>query len=669
MFLRPKTRTKDGKKHRYWSIVENRRAGRRIIQRDLIYLGELSDTQHAGWVNSIEALGGQDPDADANDALLQLTLFPEDRAATPALSCEAVHVRLDQIELCRPRQWGACWLALHLWDTLELDRFWEPLLPPSRKGTRWLNVLKALACYRLIDPGSEFRFHREWFLGSAMGDLLGEDFALAQKDKPYRCLDRLTAHKEALFDFLKGRWGELFGAAYDVLLYDLTSTYFEADPPPPGSTSKKKFGYSRDHRPDCTQVVIALVVTPEGFPLAYEVYPGNTRDTATLEAFLDKIEKRFGKARRTWLMDRGIPTEETLKQMRGRGIQYLVGTPKGRLSKLEGALLERPWSQARESVSVKVLPQEGEFYVYVESRDRVAKERSMRRRRLKYLWRTLKALKARKRLTRDDLLMALGAARKEAGRAWGLVTLHLPEEVKPSGKKDGRKTGVSGRGKNPNGQCLNIVAPHASGGPPTGQEREDTPIPWIKQSKAAKAGATKPAGDKDNVKDNEKDIEFTFELNRDKLRQTRRREGRYLLRSNLAEAAPETVWENYLLLTRIEQAFKDLKGDLKVRPIWHQVESRIEAHIFVSFLAYCLHTTLRNLARGVAGGLSSAALLEKFAGVQMIDVHLPTTDGRQIVMSRYTKPEKDVALLLAQLKLTLPVQPPPRVLADGQVEV
>lgn len=595
MFLRSKTRTKDGKTHRYWQVVENRRVGRRIVQRDLLYLGELNDAQHAGWVRTIQTLGGE---AGSAAPPRQLALFPEDRQAPPALACEAVHVRLDKIELRRPRQWGACWLALHLWDILQLDRFWAPRLAASRQGTRWLSVLKALCVYRLIDPGSEFRFHREWFLSSAVGDLLGEDFALAQKDKPYRCLDLLPGHKEALFDFLKGRWGELFGATYDVLLYDLTSTYFESEAPPPGSASKKKFGYSRDHRSDCTQVVIALVVTPEGFPLAYEVYPGNTADSTTLAAFLDKIAARYGQARRTWLMDRGIPTEATLEVMRARGIQYLVGTPKGRLSKLEAALLTRPWSAARERVAVKTLPQEGEFYVYVESRDRVAKERAMRRRRLKYLWKTLAALRARKRLARDELLMALGAARQQAGLAWGLVKIQTP-------------------------------------------------------------------GPREDVNENT----FSFSLDKDKLRRTRRREGRYLLRSNMETAAPETVWEHYLVLTRIEQAFKDLKGDLAVRPIWHQLEGRIEAHVFLSFLAYCLHTTLRNLARSVAGGLSSAAILEKLSALQMIDVHLPTTDGRRIVLSRYTLPERDVALLLAQLGLNLPEQPPPRVLADGRVEV
>ncbi|GAN34689.1 transposase IS4 family protein [Candidatus Brocadia sinica JPN1] len=261
----------------------------------------------------------------------------------PILGCETIRVRLDKIELRRPCEWGASWLGLYVWDLLELDTFWRGRLPSSRKGTIWLNMLKALVCYRLIDPGSEFRFHREWYLRSAMGELLGEDDSLAQKDKPYRCLDLLLEHRDELFGFLKGQWGKLLGAKYDVLLYDLTSAYFESDPPPTGSGGKKRFGYSRDKRSDCVQVVVALVLTPEGFPVAYEVYPGNTRDTATLEEeFLDRIEKQCEKFRRTWLMDRGIPTEDMLEKMRSRGIDYLVGTPKRHLTRVEKPLLEQP---------------------------------------------------------------------------------------------------------------------------------------------------------------------------------------------------------------------------------------------------------------------------------------------------------------------------------------
>jgi hypothetical protein len=593
MFLRVRTRHKDGKTHRYWSVVENRRVcGGGVAQRQVLYLGELNDAQRSGWVRTIEAVeGGQ-----AASGARQLALFPEDREALPPLNCETARICIGQIDLRRPRQWGACWMAMHLWDSLELDRFWSGRLAASRKGTSWLNVLKALTAYRLIDPGSEFRFHRQWFLHSAIGDLLGEDFSIAQKDKPYRCLDKLLEHRDALFDFLKERWGQMFGATYDVLLYDLTSTYFESDPPPESSSSKKRFGYSRDKRPDCVQVVVALVVTPEGFPVAYEVYPGNTADSTTLEAFLERIEQRYGKARRTWLMDRGIPTEETLAKMRGRGVDYLVGTPKGRLTKLERALLEKPWTQARESVRVKLLEESEEFYVFVESRSRLAKERSMRRRRLKRLWARLKELRSRKRLDRDELLMQLGSARKEAGRAWGLVRVQTPGPKEPVNERT-----------------------------------------------------------------------FRFELDREKLRRARSREGRYLLRSNLRGEAPERVWESYLLLTRIEQAFKDLKGDLRMRPIFHQEDRRIEAHIFVCFLAYCLHTTLRNLARASAAGLTSDAILKKLAAIQMIDVHLPTTDGKLIVLTPHTHPEDDMALLLARLKLRLPAQPPPRVYASGRV--
>jgi len=260
MFLRSKTRKKDGKEHRYWSVVENRRvAGGRVVQRHVLYLGEINDAQRAAWCQSIEVF---DEDSGAS---AQMALFPEDRQA-PDLACAVVQIKLSELQLRRPRQWGACWLACGLWDLLELDAFWQPRLPPSRKGTRWLNVLKTLVAYRLIDPGSEWRLHRHWYDHSAMGDLLGEDFAIAHSHTLYRCLDHLLAHKKALFSYLQARWRSLFAARFDVLLYDLTSTYFECDPPEHG---KRKFGYSRDKRSDCVEVVIALIVTPDGLPLAY----------------------------------------------------------------------------------------------------------------------------------------------------------------------------------------------------------------------------------------------------------------------------------------------------------------------------------------------------------------------------------------------------------------
>jgi hypothetical protein len=242
---------------------------------------------------------------------------------------------MDKLELRRPRQWGACWLALELWARLKLDAFWAPRLPASREGTRWLHVLKTLVTYRLIDPGSEFRLHRLWYDRTAMADLLGDDFRPAAKENLYRCLDKLLSHRDDLFDHLVPRWKDLFGARFEILLYDLTSTYFEIDPPDPAK-SKRRHGHSRDKRSDCVQVVIALVVTPEGFPLAYEVLPGNTQDKQTLRGFLRHIEKRYGKAERVWVMDRGVPTKELLAEMRQSDppVHYLVGTSKGQLGRL-----------------------------------------------------------------------------------------------------------------------------------------------------------------------------------------------------------------------------------------------------------------------------------------------------------------------------------------------
>src|ERR1700757_423985 len=389
MYLRFARRIKNGKEHRYWSIVESKRcAGGKVVQRPVLYLGEINDSQYADWCRVIETL-----DAD-NQRYRQLALFPADRSVPEYAKGFGVQVRLDAMQLHRPRQWGACWLACELYEQLQLDRFWAARLPDSREGTSWRHILQTLVCYRLIDPGSEWRLHRLWFEQSAMGDLLGEDYSLVEKNALYRCLDKLLAHKPALFSHLRQRWQDLFGAKFEVLLYDLTSTYFESDPPA-DDEDKRRFGHSRDKRRDCVQVVIALIVTPEGFPLAYEVLPGNTADKTTLRAFLQKIEAQYGKAQRIWIMDRGIPNEEVLAEMRASDppIYYLVGTPKGRLSKLEAELITRPWEQVRPGVEVKLLSHEGELYVQTQSQDRIGKERAMRKRRLRKLWDRLCELK------------------------------------------------------------------------------------------------------------------------------------------------------------------------------------------------------------------------------------------------------------------------------------
>src|SRR5215468_3156073 len=582
MYLRFARRRKDGKEHRYWSIVESRRcAGGRVVQRSVLYLGEINDGQREAWCRQIEAFD------EASGRHRQLALFSAGQAVPDHAKGLGVQVRLDAMELHRPRQWGACWLACHLYKQLELDRFFAPLLPDSREGTNWQHILQTLVCYRLIDPGSEWRLHRQWFEQSAMADLLGDD-ALVAKNALYRCLDKLLPHKAALFSHLRTRWQDLFAAKFDVLLYDLTSTYFES-PPPDDETDKRRHGYSRDKRSDCVQVVIALIVTPDGFPLGYEVLPGNTADCTTLRDMLRRIEAQYGKANRVWVMDRGIPTEEVLAEMRAadQPVSYLVGTPKGRLSKLEKALLERPWQDVRQGVEVKLLPQDEEMYVLAQSHARIHKERAMRRRKLKWLWARLKQIAAMDNLSHKELLMKLGGARAKAAAAWRLLDVEVAE----------------------------------------------------------------------------KDATFTFALNRDKLRTVRRREGRYLLRTNLSAEDPAKLWKFYIQLVEVEAAFKNLKHDLLLRPIFHQLEHRIEAHIFVAFIAYCLHVTLRARLSPLAPGLTPRAVLDKLAAIQMLDVHFPTTDGRTLILSRYTELNADQKLLVRQLKLDLPSQPPPRITA------
>jgi transposase len=557
MFLRFTTRKKNGKEHRYYSLVENRRVSSgRVVQRPVLYLGEINDSQKEAWRKTIEIFEEGQPRSRT------VALFPEDRIG-PVADADIVRLRLNELSLHRPRQWGACWLARQLWEQLELDRFWAERLPPSRKGTRWDWVLQILVFYRLIEPGSEWRLYRHWFEHSALADLLGVDLELADIHKLYECHDRLLTHKRELFNHLTGRWKDLFNARFEVLLYDLTSTYFESDPPFPEG-DKRRYGYSRDKRSDCVQVVIALIVTPEGFPLAYEVMAGNTSDKTTLREFLKKIEQQYGKADRIWVMDRGIPTKEVLAEMRAADppIHYLVGTPRGLLSKYEEKLLRLPWQVVREGVSVKLLAEDKELYVFAQSQDRVSKERAMRRRQLKGLCKRLKQLQQMD-LKRDELLKKLGAALHDFPTAARLTET--------------------------------TVAPKAA--------------------------------------------QLSFSLRKDKLRQARKREGRYLLRSNIVSGrSPEELWHFYIQLTQVEGAFKDLKDDLNLRPIRHQLEGRIEAHIFISFLAYCLHVTLRRRLRDLAPGLTARAVLEKFATIQMLDVHLPTTDQRTVVMRRYTQP-------------------------------
>jgi transposase len=404
-----------------------------------------------------------------------------------------------------------------------------------------------------------------------------------------------------LCQHLVRQWKTLFDANFDILLYDLTSTYFEGGCE---QIPKAKHGYSRDGRGDCRQVVIALVVTTDGLPLAYEVLAGNTADKTTLTLFLEKIQSMYGKARRVWVMDRGIPTEATLRQMREDEMAYLVGTPRALLSKLEKALIDKPWETVHEGMSVKLLEQDHELYVQARSRDRQMKENAMRRRKLKKLVHGLNRLKRRKNIKRDYLLERIAVLRKEAGRVASFVQIRKPAPDEPVNR------------------------------------------------------AT-----------------FTAKLDKAAWKAALNRDGCYILRAYIPwEQWPEgmekqapVLWEWYMQLVRVEESFKTLKSDLNLRPIHHQLEKRVEAHILVAFLGYCLTATLRMKLADAAPGLTPRAALESLSAIQMVELNVPTSDGRVLVMPRYTEPEDQQKLILETLKMELPPQPPPRI-RSGKVE-
>jgi hypothetical protein len=585
MFLRFNTRKKDGKTHRYWSVVENRRlrAGH-TTQRTVLYLGEINDAQQAAWRKQLDVVN------EATQLTEQICLFPADRQIPPD-ALNGLQGKLSELTLQHPRVFGDGWLACRLWDALQLGPFWRARLPEGKAQVPWFKVLELLTVRQLVAPGSKWHLHRRWFLASAMDQLLDEDFAVAAKNRLYECLDRLEAHQAALFTHLQARWKDLFGATYDLLLYDLTSTYFEGAME---QAPKAQHGYSRDKRADCRQGVIAVVLSPEGFPLAYEVMPGNTSDKTTLKLFLEKIQAQYGRAHRIWIMDRGIPTEETLREMRQSDppVSYLVGTPRARWEQFKEELEKVPWQKLRDTVEVKLLAHGDEVYVLAQSQGRRAKERAIRRRKLAQLLRTLRALRRTRQRPwkRDTLLHKLGAAHQAAGKAWSFVKVTVPAPRQPVNR--------------------------------------DT---------------------------------FQFQLLQDKLQDAEARDGHYLLRAFRAGDQASTLWELYMQLTEIEGAFKTLKSDLQLRPIRHHVELRIEAHILVCFLAYCLHVTLRKRLEAHAPGLTPRAVLETLSGILMLDVHLPLADGRELVLPRYTQPEPEQRRALEKVGWDLPPQPPPRI--------
>jgi transposase len=593
MFLRCHSRRKNGKPHHYWSIVESRRCrSGQIVQRQVLYLGEISDGQEDAWRKTIRVFDERQRD------YRQIALFPADHPVPPD-QVNTLSVKLTEMRLLRPRSFGDCWLGCVLWKELGLSCFWNAKLGADRGGVPWERVLAILAVNRLCDPGSEFAVHRRWFLNSALDELLGVDDSAAGKDRLYRCLDRILPYKEELCQHLVGRWRTLFDARFDVLLYDLTSTYFEGLCE---QIPKARHGYSRDGRGDCRQVVIALVVTVDGLPLDYQVMAGNTADKTTLRDFLGKIESLYGKARRVWVMDRGIPTEASLQEMRNEKVAYLVGTPKATLSKLERELVGKPWRMVHEGMKVRLLEKEGELYVEAVSSSRQSKENAMRRRKLKLLVRGLNRLKHRRRITRDQLLKSVAVLRKEAGRVSSFVSVREPAAGEPVNRQT-----------------------------------------------------------------------FVCRFDRAGWRRAMEWDGHYILRAYVPwedcppgmDKTAESLWGWYMQLVHVEEAFKTLKSDLGLRPIHHQIQNRVEAHILVAFLGYCLSVTLRMKLAVAAPGLTPREVLKSLGAIQMLDVAVPTTDGRELVLPRHTEPQTEQLMILEKLGLELPAQPPPRIRSSG----
>jgi transposase len=577
MFLRRHARCKDGKEHTYWSLVETVRTPDGPRQRRLCYLGELNDSAQARWLKTIEVFNAQGESH-------QLKLFPSD-VAPPEDVATVARVRLDKVRLERSRRFGDCFLGLELWKRLELDRFWEPLLdrPDDPAEVPWSRVAALLAVNRLCAPGSELAIEERWYPSTALDDLLGIEEGKINDTRLYRCLDRLLPHKAKLERHLTARYGELFRAEFDVLLYDLTSSYVEGAAPRDPMMQR---GYSRDHRPDCKQVVIALTVNVEGFPLSYETFDGNRGDVTTVETVLRMVERKYGKARRVWVFDRGIVSEENLAALRKRGGQYLVGTPRSKLKQFEKQLLEGGWEQVRPEVEVKLVPtpQGEETYILCRSTARQAKEQAIHSRFSARLEKALTALQ--KRVAEGKL-----KDRHKIERSLGKIQARHPQVADLYEMK-------------------------------VAESRGALALQW-----QAFPG-----------------------------RQTwqRAREGAYLLRTNLSPGKPDQFWKSYIQLTEAEAAFRALKSELSIRPIFHQLERRAKAHILVAFLGYALWVTLKHLLIRKGSTFSPSKALGLLGTLVSADIVLPTTEARVIRLRRVTTPSPEQKQLLAELGIILP---------------
>src|SRR5881394_3002401 len=588
MFLRPNHRSKDGKEHAYWSLVESVRTPDGPRQRTLCHLGELNGSDHARWLRTVEVFNEQ-------GEAQQLKLFPS-HIEPPADDPQVARVLVNQVRLERTRQFGSCYLGLELWRHLELDRFFEQAVDDDPADVPWSRVAALLAINRLCAPGSELAIEQRWYPSTALDDLLGIEEGKINDTRLYRCLDRMLPHKTKLERHLKDRYGALFGAEFDVLLYDLTSTYVE------GAAEKNPMmrrGYSRDHRPDCEQMVIALIVNSEGFPFSYETFDGNRADVSTMETILRMVERKYGKARRIWVLDRGIVSEKNLQAIRKRGGQYLVGTPRSQMKPFEKELLKDDWTQVRPDVEVRnvAIPQGEETYILCRTAGRKEKEKAIRNRFSSSMEKGLQGL---------------------------------------------QKTIVLGRLKDRNKM----------------------------ERRLGKIQARHPSVNdlyEISLRDTAEGVRLSWQMKEDRKSWRQSREGAYLLRTNLKAETAEELWSKYMQLTEAEASFRALKSELSIRPLFHQLEPRVKAHVLVAFLGYALWVTLKHLLKrrpaivpkpsvsGVnnAQPMSPKKALALLSTLQSADIVLPATDGREIRLRRITEPTVEQKSLLHQLQLSL----------------
>jgi transposase len=589
MFLRPNHRSKDGKEHTYWTLVESVRTPDGPRQRTLCHLGELNGADHVRWLKTVEVFNAQ-------GEAQQLKLFPS-HVAPPADDPQVARVLVNRVRLERTRQFGACYLGLELWRRLELDRFFAQAVDDDSADVPWSRVAALLAINRLCAPGSELAIEQRWYPTTALDDLLGIAEGKINDTRLYRCLYRILPHKTKLERHLKERYGALFGAEFDVLLYDLTSTYVEGAAE---HNPMMRRGYSRDHRPDCEQMVIALIVNSEGFPFSYETFNGNRADVSTMETILRMVERKYGQARRVWVMDRGMVSEENLAAIRKRGGQYLVGTPRHQMKQFEAALTAEGWTRVRPEVEVKkvAIPQGAETYILCRTAGRKEKERAIRNRFSSSMERALKGL---------EKAIALG-------------------RLQDRNKMERRLGKIQAR--HPSVNDLYEVS----------------------------------------LRDTAAGVRLFWQMKKDRKDWREAREGAYLLRTNLQADTAEQMWSKYTQLTEAEASFRALKSELSIRPLFHQLEARVKAHVLVAFLGYALWVTLKHLlkrrgemelnpsASGADPAQASSPMraLSLLSTLQSADIVLPTTDGREIRLRRITEPTAEQRSLLQQLRLNLP---------------